>query len=1066
MEISTHITRVLPPRRREDVLTRQRLLNRLYDLVDRKLILVSAPAGYGKTTLLADFAADLAHPVCWYTLGHTDRDPRLFLERLVSSLRYRFPDLGTYTLRALDDNPDLSGGAPDVVRTLVDEIAEVVPHWFVLVLDDYHRLGNAREIDAILGRLVDVQADRFLLIAAGRSVPDLPFAVRLVARGEVGGIGQQELRFRADEIQSLLAQNNGLRVSEQEAEKLAVQSEGWITGILLTAHATHHDVLHDLVRAHASDQPVYEYLAREVFEHQEPAIQAFLIASSTLEEMNLALCEEALGLKDVEYSLALLEKRNLFVTRLEGEWYRYHRLFRDYLQLRSRRGDELWWGELHRRAARWFEMRGQPEPAVDHYLAASDHENAARVMTAVAQGLFYAGHLETLSAWGAALPDSLRDRTPRLALFQSRAIYKRGEWEEALALTAVAEHGYRRADDGQGLAYALLQRCEVWQGQARFREALTLAREVLSLIERSGAPAAYEAHRILGQSYLALGQLEKGEIHFRQALVLCREHGQGSQFELSSVLSGLANCLWQRGHLAEAISAQRQAVDACRRMDHPVEMDGVLNDLGFYLYLAGEYDEALQFFEQALAIARRSGNQRSEALTLVSLSELYRDTGACERADEACGEGVSIADELGYGFLSIYGREAQALVRRCQGRYSQAETTIAEAVGRAELHRLVYQANRCRVTLGLIQIEGAKVQAGLANLARASERLAGIGAVGELARARFFTSWGLFRDGRDQEAVVVLRRMLDVAPASAVERLFAVEGERFSPLLERAVAEGVEEVDMLLARTRARGRNRMAVFGQSIEVCPQREELRIYAFGRGRVERGGEEVPLSAWEAASARQLLFYLLVHPPRPRDQIASALWPELAPRKVKATFHTAKFRLNRALGREALSFDGQRYRISPQLEYRFDVVAFERLLDGTGPERRVEQLQQAVALYRGSFLEDVYADWCVPVREALHERYLDALDELARRLLTRRQVRPAIKALHRGLEEDELRENFYRGLMIAYALLGQRGQALTQYRRCADALERELGVSPSFETTALYRRIVDELPLDQSF
>jgi DNA-binding SARP family transcriptional activator len=275
---------------------------------------------------------------------------------------------------------------------------------------------------------------------------------------------------------------------------------------------------------------------------------------------------------------------------------------------------------------------------------------------------------------------------------------------------------------------------------------------------------------------------------------------------------------------------------------------------------------------------------------------------------------------------------------------------------------------------------------------------------------------------------------------------------------------GGEELVALLVRARAFEDTAQAVLQQaSAPEAEAKKPLRIFGFGRGRVERNGEEIPSSDWAGAATRYLLFYLLVHSLRSRDQIAAVLWPELSIHKVKANFHTTKFRLKRALGREALYFDGRSYQIHPDLDYWFDVAEFEQLLEGTGPGRRVEQLQQAIALYQDDFLEDCYADWCLLTRERLRERCLEALDELAGRLLARRQYRRAIQTLRRGLEMDDLREKLHCQLMRAYALSGRRSQALAQYQRCAEILEHELGTAPSPETTVLYRRILDGLPLN---
>jgi LuxR family maltose regulon positive regulatory protein len=694
------------------------------------------------------------------------------------------------------------------------------------------------------------------------------------------------------------------------------------------------------------------------------------------------------------------------------------------LQARLQQEEQSRWIELHRRAANWFEVHKRPEEAVHHYLTVGAHEDAARVMGAAAQDMFYAGRLGTLTAWGAALPAPLRERAPRLALFQSRAADMLGQWEEALALTEVAERGYRADEDTQGLAYALLHRGRVWQGPGRFQEA-----------------------------------------HLRQALTYSLE--QGSDFEQASIQDGLADCLWRQGRWVEAVAVQRQAVATRQRLGNPGALAGVLNDLGFYLYSTGEYCEALRLFEEALELARRCGHRRREALTLLSLAELTRDLGALERAVEACEGGLAIADELGDGFLSAYGREALGLVHRCRSDYPLAQAAIEQAMERAERQRSEYQLGRYGASLGLVRAEAGEVKAGLAELARACERLERIGAHSELARAQFFTAWALFRAGREAEALATLQQVLAMADPPSREFLFVVEGQRTLPLLERAHAQGIggEKLSALLARARAFEHTAQAVLQQqaSSPEAEAEEPLRIFGFGQGRVERGGKEIPPSDWEAASVRQLLFYLLAHSPRSRDQIAAVIWPDLPAPRAKATFHTAKFRLKRALGREAIYFDGRRYQVHPDMDYWFDVAEFERLLEGTGAGRRVEQLQQAITLYQGDFLEDCYADWCLLPRERLRERCLEALDELAGRLLVRRQYRQAIQTLRRGLEMDDLREKFYRQLMRAYALSGRRSQAFAQYQRCAGILERELGTAPSPATTALYRRILDGLPLD---
>jgi len=252
-----------------------------------------------------------------------------------------------------------------VVRILVNEIVTSIPRWFVLVLDDYHALGQALDVDAILSNFVVYQRDQWLTIISSRTVPNLPLIIPLVARGGVGGIGHDEIRFTPDEIQALFAHNYGTELSTEEAVELAEQSEGWITGLLLTAYSQRQGVLQSWLRARSSNRPIYDYLAQEVFDRQPDSMQEFLSVSSTLGEMNATLCREILEISDAQ----------------------------DYR-----------WEVLHMRAAAWFERRDRYGEAIHHYLAIDAFEDAARLMVTTARDLYVSGQFTTLMTWPHSIP--------------------------------------------------------------------------------------------------------------------------------------------------------------------------------------------------------------------------------------------------------------------------------------------------------------------------------------------------------------------------------------------------------------------------------------------------------------------------------------------------------------------------------------------------------------------------------------------------------------------------------------------------------------------------------------
>ncbi len=1064
---TTLITKVMLPRRRDDILTRQRLLNGLYDMVDYRLALVSAPAGYGKTTLLVDFATDLEHPVCWYALDASDHDPRVFLERLVMALQHRFPSFGPETLRALSASTDLRGGAPGVVRVLVNEIVATIPRWFVLVLDDYHTLGRSPDVDSIISNFIAYQRDQCLTIIASRTVPNLPLIIPLVARGGVGGIGPDQMRFLPEEIQALFAHNYGTELTLDEATSLAEQSEGWITGLLLTAYTRRQGVLQSWMRARSSHQPVYDYLTQEVLDRQPPEMRHFLSISSTLADMNERLCQEILGIDNALDLLEAIEAGNLFVTHFEDDWYRYHHLFREFLQNHFRHQDVHEWRSLHVRAARWFESHEELSEAVTHYLAVGAQEDAARLMGEIAYDLYVTGQLATLMTWRAQLPDEILLGEPRLALYQSRAAYKLGQQDTALALTELAEHGYREANDMQGVAYALLHRCQIWLSQGKAEEALALAGSTLSLINGAGVYVGHEAHRILGLAHVDLGDLSHANDHLHRALELSDAHADA--YASALVRTGLAHCISLQGDLEDAVALNQEAVVIWRRIGSDAGLADELNDLGFHLYTLGEYDEAMRCFQEALALSRQTGLRQAEAISLINLGEMTCDLGLLDQATHYLEAGNQMAHALGDGFLTAYSLEALGLVQRAQKRYAEAAVTIKSALELATTQKSDFQLGRYRSSLGIIMAEGGRADEGLSEIEDAIEVLSRLGAAVDLHRAHLRRAWALHLKGAPEEALALFGSLLDAVPAAAEAQVFVGEGQHAMALLNaarRAFREHparVKRIREILRRIKGLKEVAARLYPLAAPVTRDGEPtLRIFGFGPGRVELKGETIPATAWGAIAARQLLFYMMIHEACTREQIVADFWPDLPPQKAKASFHTTKFRLNRALGVDAIDYDGQLYMLHPDLNVWFDVKEFHQRLDKWRETQDVDVLAAATELYNGDFLSECYMDWCGVEREALRVVCMEALEALAERLLTRRQYKRAVRALRQALTLEPTRETYHQQLMRAYGLSGQRSEALVQYERCATELREQLGAAPSQDTVELYRRILEEAPL----
>jgi len=1060
MALSPVITKTLVPPRSADVLRRERLLDFLHEYIDRKLIFISAPAGYGKTTLLTDFAHDTDLTVCWYRLDTADRDLQVFVEGLLASLSSHYPAFGEQTRRALEAGLSLGGDMSSVAGTLVNEMVTTIPEWFVLILDDFHYVEDAIEVTRFLSALLAYQPEHCHLIIASRTVPGtLPF-ISLAARGEVVGLGQDDLRFTPEEVKALFRQNPDLQLAPEEIERLARESEGWITGIILASH-TLRRTGDPWTQARASGQPLYEYLAGEVLRDLDPPLRAFLLASSTLEEMTPTLCRDVLGLEDAEAHLEELERRNLFVEPIgEGEdGFRYHSLFREFLQSRLGRDDPETYRRLHQRAAAWFEEGGQPDRAAAHYLRIGEPEQAARVMDAAAEALLRAGRLHTLIEWAERLPEAVLRAHPRLALSAGKAASRVGEQAQTIRWLDMASAAFRSRGERHLLGMTLAAQALVAFNQGTYMTGIRLADDALQVLPEADSEVAVEALRIQGLCLTRMGRLEEAEQRLREALERCQ--GLGTPHREILIRAGLAACLHSQGRLNEAVQMLHAIAAAARQLGSPGYLAEVLNDLAYNLYLVGDLTGALQALQEALEIARQVGHRYVEAFVRVSLGEVLRDLGDPKTAVDYLEQGLAIAEELENAFLAAYGREAVALTALQLGDPQQALERAQEAVDLAARQEAQVQAARHRATLGLVQAVAGDASRGLATLKEACASLEQAGATVEASRARLFQAYALQQAGQETAAREALTEALAAYRSTGNENRVPIDGQPIWSFLKEAAGEAK---DTYLAAALEvvgdfRSRARLALRRWAEQTARRPVSLRAYGFGPGRVERDGAPVPASEWATATARHLFFYLLSHPPRTREQIGADLWPDLRPSRLPGTFHNTKYRMQQALGINPVAYKEGLYAIREDLDIWYDVAEFERLLERarrSPTPKRMHYIRQALALYQGDFLVDCYADWCAARREDLQRQFLEAVGELADWWVDRGRLDDAIAILRRGLEMDSLREDFHRGLMKAYALKGRTGEAIAQYLRCVAILREELSVEPAPETKELFHAI----------
>jgi LuxR family maltose regulon positive regulatory protein len=1055
-EITTVKTKILVPSKRRNFLHRARLVDFIHERIDRKLILVSAAAGYGKTSLLTDYAHDTDLPVCWYSLDEWDRDPRTFLEYLVASIRERFPQFGDRTLGALRE-----GGRGESLRsvlgTLVNEIYDVIPEYFALIIDDFHLVSDSKDVTSLFSLLLRRLPENCHILLASRSTSlGLP-VVELVARGELEGLGNDDLKFTAAEIQQLLKQNHNLDMPLEEADRLAQQSEGWITAILLTTHTLWKGLLHTMALARGNGSQIFAYLAREVLQQQPEDVQRFLTGSSILERMSPSRCNELLELSNARDMLALLEDKNLFISRLEGdgeEWYRYHQLFQEFLSAKlQEEGDR--YVALHLRAGRIFEAQEAWDEAIRHYLKAKAFGEAQRLVQEVASWAFRTGRLGSLVFWTDSMIQA-GNGSPWMYYWQSRVLMDYGRLDDAVRALKQAENGFSQRADSLGLARALLQESSIHRLRSEYTEAIAKTDQALSLMgDYEDASLTAMAHSIVGICHGLQGELELGLARLREALSLFESLGEERLYDVAETLHNIGT-IYYSVDVEKYLHYSRKALAVWRRLGAGGPLAMTLNNIGVAQYRRGRYGEALATLEEALSEGQAMGLLRPQAYPRATIGDLYRAKGEYSLALGEYTKALALAEEADEGFLVGYLWDAMGNLERLGHHFDKAEQLTDRAIETAYEHGSDREVALYQISRGILLHVRGRDQEALRTLQQAVTAFQDGSARQELAKCHFHLATVLFSLEIPDEAMLNLEMALDIMARSGLDPLLVDEASGSRSLLEYAARGASMErhadlIRRLLARTEPPHEGDVRPPAQ-----PSATHLEFTAFGSSTVRRDGEVVDPQELRLR-AKEMLFFFLAHPVVTKERIVAALWPELSLARAHSTFHFYLFQVRRLLGGTgAISYEGGAYRLESK-RYKYDVDEFHRSLakaEKTTSARREHYLREAVGLFGGDYLEDIYSEWTEGLRASLRREYFQALEDLAHDCRSRGRLDDAAEYCHRLLDKDNLREDVHRELIRTLLDMGDRAGAMRQFETLRQILDEELAAVPSPETMSLVR------------
>ena len=717
-------TKLHAPPLRPNLVPRPDLSSKLNQISVNKLTLISAPAGFGKTTLVNEWAASCDLKVAWLSLDEDDSDPVRFLTYLIASLQVIKEDFGQDILSAFltPQPPSLKTAITALINNIGESSRDII-----IVLDDYHLVQN-EAIHNALTYLLEHQTPRLHLVITTREDPPIPLP-RWRARGELIEIREHDLRFSTVETTTLFNEIIALDLTTEQIETLRSKTEGWISGLQLAAISMHsQDDVDHFVRSFAgSNRFILDYLMEEVFHQQSPEVQDFLLKTAVLDQFTAPLCDAlitvgettASGSEETNSNLALqnnstrqnsqailekLEQANLFIIPLDDarQWFRYHHLFADLLRQRLRlaAADTV---ALHLQAADWFDENGFPGKAINHYLEAEAWDQAAVLVESHSNELQKRGENTTFLHWMRALPDWVIEGHPGLCLEYAWALALSGEPEKSEHFLQLAEDAFR-ASPAQ---YSKVLSAQIHLARIRQDLPLTisLSRRALSQIPAEAYEARSALSLNLAMAYWQRGQILEAERSFSDARVMAQKV-RNHHIRILAI-GFLSMVQAARGQLHQAANMLKSEVDW--DVDFPANALPHLIQSAL-LYEWNQLEEADAHLQKAIILAQRIDNSelessafRQQALLMQAVGDFSAARTAVALSEKAAGENAPRITRARNDALAVIIALSQSDLDTARRRVDRMSTEASASLFYAPLSLAparLYLANGDRLTAG------------------------------------------------------------------------------------------------------------------------------------------------------------------------------------------------------------------------------------------------------------------------------------------------------------------------------------------------------------------------------
>ncbi len=661
------ITKLLPPRIGSELMERPRLLELFTQKKDVKLIVLTAPAGYGKTISTLQYVSTLTCPFVWYQLDQYDNDPAVFIQYLIAGIERHFPGFGAETLQLVLQSK-VGSSLRSIVIALINELANLPQPDLAVVLDDYHVIFTP-EIHRFIQELLEYLPCGIQLVIASRISPPLNFSRYQVA-GEMLMLDSDTLRFTAPEMREFIFQRQ-LSPSQAVVDSLIARTAGWPAALKLLAASA---VQKNLTLQSKDAEYIYDYLANEVLDRQPEEIREFLISTAILETITPEMADWLLERNDSRNILENLEKQQLFLTPLSGQSkaYRYHQLFRDFLL--ERLGPRK--NHLLRKAGEMARQNEDWDQAIEYFAAAGSGQDLGALLEKAGRQAFRQRRWQTVERWLGLVDRGQIAAAEWLSLFQAKIAVYRGKLKEAENWIDKSRAGFTGGQNEVGTAECQFLQAKILNRNGCYQESLNLLEEAYSVLQQSEPVFRFELPLEKALLFIRMGRLRQAEDLLLKGLQVVAE--QDDSWITAHFLEGLGNTYYMLGQTIKALEYYEKAAR--------ISPGGILPNyfpdfIPFLFQELGDLGRAFAYLEDSIAAKEKNGLFESLIPDYYQLSCIYTDIGEIEKAETVYRKGIQLILEIGgERFFLIVLKANLGRIRAMQGCLAEAQAIMEQVL--------------------------------------------------------------------------------------------------------------------------------------------------------------------------------------------------------------------------------------------------------------------------------------------------------------------------------------------------------------------------------------------------